>query len=99
MIKDNVLRGVCGPVPTSIMNVSHKYLAFKTWDDKPHSNKIRLDSDLDLRQITRRTRLRNDKSPSVCAGINRHEGEDERALRERSSEPLGPEFCTALREG
>jgi hypothetical protein len=39
------------------------------------------------------------KSASVCAGINRHEGEDERALRERSSEPLGPEFCAALREG
>jgi hypothetical protein len=29
-----------------------------------------------------------------CAGINRHEVEDERALRERSSDPLGPEFCT-----
>src|SRR5208337_3567975 len=25
-----------------------------------------------------------EKSASVCAGINRHEGEDERALRERS---------------
>src|SRR5438128_12533720 len=30
-----------------------------------------------------------------CAGINRHEVEDERALRERSSDPLGPESCTA----
>ena len=29
----------------------------------------------------------------VCAGINRHGAEDERALRERSSDPLGPEFC------
>ena len=28
-----------------------------------------------------------------CAGINRHGVEDERALRERISEPLGPEFC------
>jgi hypothetical protein len=26
------------------------------------------------------------------AGINRSEGGDERALRERSNEPLGPEF-------
>jgi hypothetical protein len=42
--------------------------------------------------------ISNGKSPSVCAGINRHEGEDERALRERSSEPLGPEFCAVLRE-
>ena len=29
----------------------------------------------------------------MCPGINRHEGEDERVLRERSSEPLGPEFA------
>ena len=28
-----------------------------------------------------------------CAGLNRLEAEDERALRERSSDPLGPEFC------
>ena len=34
-----------------------------------------------------------------CAGINRHEAEDERALRERSSDPLGPEFCAGRREG
>ena len=32
------------------------------------------------------------------AGINRYEAEDERALRERSNEPLGPEFCDAYRE-
>src|SRR5437773_10531886 len=34
-------------------------------------------------------------SPLLCAGINRHEVEDERALRERSSDPLGSESCTA----
>jgi putative transposase len=28
-----------------------------------------------------------------CAGMNRHGVEDERASRERSSDPLGPEFC------
>jgi hypothetical protein len=38
------------------------------------------------------------KSAGVSAGINRHEAEDERALRERFSEPLGPEFCAVLRE-
>jgi hypothetical protein len=32
-------------------------------------------------------------SRSECAGINRHEVEDERALRERSSDPLGLESC------
>jgi hypothetical protein len=40
-----------------------------------------------------------EKSPLQCAGINRHEVEDERALRGRSSEPLGPEFCVVPREG
>jgi hypothetical protein len=32
---------------------------------------------------------------SQCAGLNRHEVEDERALRERSSDPLGLESCAA----
>src|SRR5260370_41311036 len=30
-----------------------------------------------------------------CAGVNRHEVEDVRALRERSSDPLGLESCAA----
>jgi hypothetical protein len=34
----------------------------------------------------------------VSAGINRHEAGNERFLRERSSEPLGPEFCAVPRE-
>ncbi len=33
------------------------------------------------------------KLPLQCTGMNRHEVEDERALRERSSDPLGPESC------
>jgi len=33
-----------------------------------------------------------------CAGLNRHEVEEEESLRERTSEPLGPEFCTGHRE-
>jgi len=37
-------------------------------------------------------------SPSQCAGINRHEAGNARVLRERSSEPLGPEFCVGHRE-
>src|SRR6266436_8438401 len=35
------------------------------------------------------------KSPFQCAGLNRLEAEDERALRERSSDPLGLESCAA----
>ena len=34
-----------------------------------------------------------------CAGLNRHEAEDGRALRVRTSDPLGPESCGAAREG
>jgi hypothetical protein len=30
-----------------------------------------------------------------CAGMNRHEAEDARALRERTSDPLGLESCAA----
>jgi hypothetical protein len=38
------------------------------------------------------------KQKELCAGINRQEAEDERSSRERSSEPLGPEFCAVCRE-
>jgi hypothetical protein len=33
-----------------------------------------------------------------CAGLNRHEAEEEEASRERTSDPLGPEFCVGHRE-
>ena len=36
--------------------------------------------------------------PVGCAGINRHEAGNERFLRERSTEPLGPEFSAVYRE-
>src|SRR6266704_981979 len=39
--------------------------------------------------------LTNEKSRLQCAGLNRLEAEDERALRERSSDPLGLESCAA----
>jgi hypothetical protein len=38
------------------------------------------------------------KSPTQCAGLNRHEAGNASVLRERSSEPLGPEFCVVHRE-
>jgi len=50
-----------------------------------------------LRYVRRKWIL--DVSRSLqCAGINRHEAEDERALRERSSDPLGLESCAGYRE-
>jgi hypothetical protein len=36
---------------------------------------------------------------SWCARINWHGKEDARALRERSGDPLGPEFCAVRCEG
>jgi hypothetical protein len=39
--------------------------------------------------------LVGEKSLLQCAGINRHEVENERVSRERSSEPLGLESCAA----
>jgi hypothetical protein len=33
-----------------------------------------------------------------CAGLNRHEAEDESSLRERSSDLLGLESCARYRE-
>jgi hypothetical protein len=35
---------------------------------------------------------------NLCAGINRQGAGDAKALRERSSDPLGPEFCAGHRE-
>ena len=37
-------------------------------------------------------------SPLQSAGINRHEAGEEESSRERTSDPLGPEFCDGHRE-
>jgi len=39
-----------------------------------------------------------DKSPYQCAGLNRHEAENAKFLRERTSDLLGPEVCAGHRE-
>jgi len=49
-------------------------------------------------ELCTRLAIERARTVTLCAGINRHEAEDERALRERSSDPLGPEFCTGHRE-
>src|SRR5260370_41201134 len=36
-----------------------------------------------------------EKSQFQCAGLNRHEAEEEEALRVRTSDPLGLESCAA----
>jgi hypothetical protein len=36
---------------------------------------------------------------SQCAGLNRYEAGEEESLRERSSDPLGPEFCVVAPRG
>src|ERR1019366_10651583 len=42
--------------------------------------------------------LLSQKSRFQCAGLNRHEAENAKFLRERISDPLGPEFCVGYRE-
>src|SRR2546429_1726650 len=42
-----------------------------------------------------RYRKAKEISPLQCAGLNRHEAENAKFLRERSSDPLGPESCAA----
>jgi hypothetical protein len=39
-----------------------------------------------------------EKSRLQCAGVNRHEAENAKFLRVRSSDPLGLEFCVGHRE-
>jgi transposase len=48
-------------------------------------------------QLAKLDRKRKKKGSSA-PGSNRHEVENERVLRERSSDPLGPEFCGGRRE-
>ena len=38
------------------------------------------------------------KEVRLCAGINRHEVENARVLRERTNDSPGPEFCATHRE-
>src|SRR5205807_9122253 len=45
-----------------------------------------------------RVAIVGEKSPFQCAGLNRLEAEEEEASRERTSDPLGPEFCVGYRE-
>ena len=40
-----------------------------------------------------------EKSPLRCAGLNRYEAENEKVLRGRISNPLGPEFCVGAPRG
>ncbi len=52
----------------------------------------------DTANLIAREEPRTSKRRSGSAGINRQEAEDERSSRERSSDPLGPEFCVGHRE-
>jgi hypothetical protein len=36
------------------------------------------------------------KTRLQCAGLNRHEAEEEKALRERTSDSLGPSFALGI---
>jgi len=60
---------------------------------KPHLARLTL-----ARKIAAITLLVWKKGERLCAGINRHEVENARVSRERTSDSPGPEFCAAYRE-
>jgi|ERR1700730_390615 len=53
----------------------------------------------DSQEERERQMSKGEKEEQLCAGINRQEVEDERASREGSSDPLGPEFCAGYPKG
>src|SRR5262245_24883603 len=63
-----------------------------------YSTPFRLLARLDTAQLIycRKSRLSVVIRRLQCAGVNRHEAEEEESLRERTSEPRGPEFCTGI---
>ena len=93
--KQRVIAMVCSSPPEGRARWTVRLVAqeavkrgwFPAWDGKPSGF-----------CSSTTTSSRGGKKMWWCAGINRHEVEDERALRERNSEPLGPEFCVECRE-
>jgi len=51
-----------------------------------------------LLRVNAHAKIVDEIRPLQCAGLNRHEAEEEESSRERTSDPLGPEFCVGHRE-
>jgi hypothetical protein len=73
-----------------------RYWRHRVWDSIVYFWRIASTKGHLLGTLTKAARLCcGEISPLQCAGVNRHEVEDARALRERSSDPLGLESCAA----
>ena len=60
--------------------------------------KLRAVATLSDAEVLRVRGITGENRPLQCAGLNRHEAEEEESSRERTSDPLGPEFCVGHRE-
>jgi hypothetical protein len=89
----NIFKGAATRAAATAGPFQNFYEACVARGMKPHLARLTL-----ARKIAAITLLVWKKGERLCAGINRHEVENERVLRERSSDPPGPEFCAGYRE-
>ena len=89
----NIFKGAATRAAATAGPFQNFYEACVARGMKPHLARLTL-----ARKIAAITLLVWKKGERLCAGINRHEVENERVLRERSSDPLGPKFCAGCRE-
>jgi transposase len=95
--QDHPLRKLRPLVDEVLKKLSRRFTALYARGGRPSIPPEKLLRALLLQALytLRSERLLMEQLDYKCAGINRSEAEDERALRERSSDPLGLEFCTA----
>ena len=82
------------PKKANVLTTIKEHISTHPWEDIFRSVAVTIG----LILVWRTVLLRERQNKSLCAGINRQEAEDEKSSRERSSEPLGPEFCAVGRE-
>ena len=89
----NIFKGAAMRASTSAGPLRDFYEALLAKGRRPTMARLTL-----ARKIAAITLIVWKKGASLCAGINRHEVENARVLRERTSDSPGPEFCAAHRE-
>jgi transposase len=91
-LKD-IFKGTAMRASTAAGPLRDFYEALLTKGRKPTMARLTL-----ARKIAAITLIVWKKEVRLCAGINRHEVENARVLRERTSDSPGPEFCATHRE-
>jgi transposase len=89
----NIFKGAATTASVSAGPFHDFYQALLTKGMRPTMARLTL-----ARKIAAITLIVWKKGARLCAGINRHEVENARVLRERTSDSPGPEFCAAHRE-